>query len=129
MRGPDTMQKHDPWKHFALSTPQTRQSQEVRSGFTPVLWDRFQNIEEFLNTPGIPKPAAPIPTADGNPVLAAILAGVQNLQRNSVTRDQLKQFVELQREEFHTYVRAETEPLHNAISAIHSNVEKLGREN
>ena len=50
------------------------------------------------------------------------------MQRNSATRDQLKHLVELQREEFHTYVRAETEPLHNAISQMHSNVEKLSHD-
>ena len=74
-----------------------------------MLSDKFQKIEEFL-------------------VLAAILAGVQSLQRNSVTRDQLKHLVELQREEFHQCVRAETEHLHNAISQMHSNVEKLSHD-
>ena len=84
-------------------------------------------MDEFLNLPGS-EPSVPNPASDENPVLAAILAGVQNLQRNSVTRDQLKQFVDLQRQEFQTYVLAETEPLHNAVTKIHSNMESLARD-
>ena len=128
MGAPDPLQHRDPWKHFALSTPQTRRSQDVHSGLTPMLSDKFQKIEEFLNAPSLHEISAPVPASHENQLLAAILAGVQSLQRNSVTRDQLKHLVELQREEFHTYVRAETEPLHNAISQMHSNVEKLAHD-
>ena len=56
-----------------------------------------------------------MPVSDEHPVLAAILAGVRDLQRSNVTRDQLKHFVELQRAEIHTLVRAETEPLHSSF--------------
>ena len=56
-----------------------------------------------------------MPVSDEHPVLAAILAGVQDLQRSSVTREQLKHIVELQRAEIHTLVRAETEPLHSSF--------------
>ena len=124
----DPLQKSDPWKHFALSTPQTRRSNNAHSGITPALSEKFQRMEEFLNTPGSLEPSAPITTSDDNPVLAAILAGVQSLQRNSVTREQMKQLVELQREEFHTYVRAETEPLHNAVTELHCGVVKLSHD-
>ena len=54
---------------------------------------------------------------------------MQNLQRSSVTRDHLKQLVDLQRAEFHALVRAETEPLHNAVTQIHSSICGLAREN
>ena len=67
-----------------------------------------------------------MPQSDDNPVLAAILAGVQNLQRTSVTRDNLKQLVDFQREEFMTMIRAETEPLHTAVGKFHSNLNNVG---
>ena len=127
MNANDPMQKHDPWQHFSLSTPQTRRSNDAHSGFTPMLSEKFQKMDEFLNLPGS-EPSVPNPASDENPVLAAILAGVQNLQRNSVTRDQLKQFVDLQRQEFQTHVLAEKEPLHNAVTKIHSNMESLARD-
>ena len=69
-----------------------------------------------------------MPVSDEHPVLAAILAGVQDLQRSSVTRDQLKHFVELQRAEIHTLVCAETEPLHSAVEQIHANIGSLARD-
>ena len=68
-----------------------------------------------------------MPPSDANPVLAAILADAQQLQRNEMTRESLKQLVDLQRQEFLTMVRAEKEPLHAAISKIHSDVSTVAR--
>ena len=85
---------------------------------------QFANIGCVLSTPE-PDVPPPMPSSDEHIVLAAILAGVQNLQRNYVTRDQMKQLVDLQRQEFLTLVRAETEPLHCAVNQLHSNARTI----
>ena len=70
-----------------------------------------------------------MPDSNGHSVFFAILAGVPDLQRSSVTHDQLKQLVELQRAEFQMLVRAETEPLNTAVEQIHSSICRLAQEN
>ena len=79
MGAPDPLQHRDPWKHFALSTPQTRRSQDVHSGLTPMLSEKFQKLHDFLTNSASSEVPPPMPDTDDNPVLAAILAGVQNL--------------------------------------------------
>ena len=123
----DPLQQSDPWKTYMLSTPMTRRSDAAHSGLTPTLESKFQKLDEFLNMAAVDA-SPPMPQSDDNPVLAAILAGVQNLQRTSVTRDSLKQLVDFQREEFMTMIRAETEPLHTAVGQLHSNLNNVGRE-
>ena len=47
MGAPDPLQHRDPWKHFALSTPQTRRSQDVHSGLTPMVPINFKRWRNF----------------------------------------------------------------------------------
>ena len=68
---------------------------------------KFQKFDEFLLTTRGDE-QTPMPPSDENPMLPAIWPGVKHLERNFITRDNLKQLVDLQREEFLTLVRAET---------------------
>ena len=65
---------------YNLSTPQTRQPKNVHSGMTPSLSKTFQKISEFLNTPSDMEIRVPMLASDEHPMVAAILACVQDLR-------------------------------------------------
>ena len=122
------MQEYDQWNQNQHVDARNPPSQQCAFGLILSLLDNLK-FDEFLNTPSDVEPRVPMPDSDGHPILHAILAGVKDLQRSSVTRDQLKQLVELQRAEFRSLVRAETEPLHTAVEQIHWSICMLAQEN
>ena len=108
----------------------TQRSSLVHSGLTPELENQRQTLDDFLalESSVTPLVVPPLPGASADPTMQAILEGVNELRRTSVTKATLAEFRALQSAEMRTFVRAETVPLHNAVGLITQDVGRLAQE-
>jgi len=93
-----------------------------------VVAEKRQSLEEFLDAPRDGLPLAPPLPGTADPTMLAILEGVNELRKNPVSKDALKQIVDLQRQEFQSVVQAENEPLHRAVSHLGQSYEQLAQD-
>ena len=133
--GVDPFVSRDPWRQAnGLSTPpgRTQRSQGASSGLTPDLMENRHRVQEFLRSTPRTQPMSPtpsLPSQSTDPVVQAILEGVNELRRNSVDRTVLAEFHELQSQEFQAFVKAENEPLHSSVGCLTSDVQALASDN
>ncbi len=119
-------------QRFTYGSPiATRRSATVHSGVTPDLAQKHLTLTEFLTSaehlPAVPV-APPLPGSDTGPVLQAILAGVNELREKAVTHEALQKYHKMQSEELVTFVKAETEPLHQSVARLGRDVEHIARD-
>ena len=102
----------------------------MHSDLTPDLALKRQSLEDFLSVGAAVAPlvAPPMPGTSIDPMMQAILDGVNDLRANTVTKATLREFHELQAEEMRTFVRAENAPLHHVVGQLSENVTNLARD-
>ncbi len=108
----------------------TQRSDNVHSGLTPDLRLKHATLDDFLNLVPEVQPIAspPMPGASVDPMMEAILEGVNELRKNSVTKETLKEFRELHNAEMRAFVRAEAAPLHDAVGRLGHDTQQLSKD-